>query len=378
MKTITLVANEPYHSLSGGIPRFLQEIAPRLSKHFQVNVAVIGSSTHLETENLSPTLTLYHFPYYKIPIGDSHPPHFLRQEIKNLIKQSDSVFVQTSDCLVPLYYCKKFKKPLLMYFHGIDWETFPRALGLPNLAKFLVPFVKAYARYWYNQSSLLFIPSQTLIPLLKKAGITATQKVLPLGSDLKKFFPPSEEQKNSQKEKMGFKATDKVIGYTGRLAREKNIGFLISSFEKLQKQLPNIKLLLVGSGVKDFEAAIQKNKDIVAVGQQNDVLPYLWAMDVFVMPSQTETSSLSTLEAMASGLPCVAHDVGCLKDYIASSINSVLVPLHSSEEFVSKILQLLQEGSLRKKMGEEAFKTMQTRLTWEECAETLSTILKNI
>ncbi|MBF0491881.1 MAG: glycosyltransferase [Deltaproteobacteria bacterium] len=376
MKTITIVANEPYHSLSGGIPRFLQEIGPRLSRFLNVQMAVIGNSRKMSIETLNPHFTLYHFPHYALPVGDSYPPRFLKKEMKALIQGSDVVFVQTVDCFIPLYYCKKFKKPLLMYFHGIDWETFPRALGFPWLAKKIVPLVKSYARYWYNRCSCLLVPSATLVPVLEQAKIVSPKHILPLGVDAQQFRPSL----NSCycKERIGLQESDLVLGYTGRLAREKNIDFLLNVFERLQKEFSALKLLLVGSGVKDFEAKIRQNPAVLAVGQKNEVLPYLQAMDVFVMPSQTETSSLSTMEAMASGLPIIAFDVGCLRDYVQNGQNGYLVPLGNEEDFYSKIRHLLQEKELRQNIGREARQGMEVRFNWEDTVRELYEVIEKI
>lgn len=72
----------------------------------------------------------------------------------------------------------------------------------------------------------------------------------------------------------------------------------------------------MGDGLDSQKAFFKKNEDVILTGSTRNVLKYLQAMDLFVLPSLTETSSLATMEAMACGLPVVVTKVGYLKYYI--------------------------------------------------------------
>lgn len=102
-------------------------------------------------------------------------------------------------------------------------------------------------------------------------------------------------------------SNEKVIGFVGRLCKEKNPAFLLDVAE-----MTGSALLYVGEGELREELAKQaKSRNIKAIftGAVTDVEKYYQAMDVFALPSQFEGFSLVTLEAQASGLHCIVSDV---------------------------------------------------------------------
>ncbi|MFO1520325.1 MAG: glycosyltransferase family 4 protein, partial [bacterium] len=219
-------------------------------------------------------------------------------------------------------------------------------------------------------------PSADMEKVLGEAKVFAPRRVIPLGVDPQKFVPAA--HRSQAKEKLGFSPLDIVIGYTGRLAREKNVGFLLQLFETLQAKYPSLKLLLVGSGVKDFQTRIESNSAIRAVGQMDDVVPYLQAMDLFCMPSETETSSLSSMEAMATGLPVVANAVGCLREYLFHSHNGFLAVTGDQADYQLHVERLIKDRALRQAMGAQARETMLTRFSWDQTAEAMGDLFEEI
>ena len=105
-----------------------------------------------------------------------------------------------------------------------------------------------------------------------------------------------------------------VIGHVGRFERQKNHEFLIEVFAEVKKRRPESILLLVGQGSLESRIkymVVEKNveKNVVYLGQRNDVADLLQAIDVFVLPSLYEGLPISLLEAQASGLRCITSDV---------------------------------------------------------------------
>ena len=92
-----------------------------------------------------------------------------------------------------------------------------------------------------------------------------------------------------------------------------------------------------------------------------NVVPYLHAMDIFVMPSLTETSSLSTLEAMQCGIPVIATPVGHIKEYVESGYNGFLFPRQNPGILMEKIKTLVDNPALRKKLGNNAHKLVKQK-----------------
>ncbi|MFR0613808.1 glycosyltransferase [Lactobacillus porci] len=104
-----------------------------------------------------------------------------------------------------------------------------------------------------------------------------------------------------------------VLGNIGRLAEQKNQLFLLDIFKEVAR-LTKAKLILIGSGDKETEIRSKIAKEgltdqVILIKATDQVPDYLFAMDVFVMPSLYEGLPMTLLEAQTSGLPCVISDV---------------------------------------------------------------------
>ena len=125
-----------------------------------------------------------------------------------------------------------------------------------------------------------------------------------------------------------------VFVFVGRVVKDKGINELVAAFDKLSLLFPYIHLILVGSTEKDLdpiddktEILININKNIHAVGKQNDVRPYLKAADAFVLPSYREGFGMVLIEAGAMGLPCITTDIaGCNEIIVPGENGSIVAP----------------------------------------------------
>ncbi len=136
---------------------------------------------------------------------------------------------------------------------------------------------------------------------------------LPIGVDTNRFRPEGPTIRSN----LRWKSQDRVIGYVGRLTRFKGVDLLASAFQEISHNLPDVKLLIVGSGAEEkfFRSALAEEIADGRVHLEPDVdheklSDWYRAMDLFVMPSRYENFSNSMVEAMACGIPFVASDIG--------------------------------------------------------------------
>lgn len=114
------------------------------------------------------------------------------------------------------------------------------------------------------------------------------------------------------REELGISEEEILMGHVGSFSPQKNHGYLIDIFNELQKRRP-ARLLLVGDR-EDSESVEEKVREsglsnkVIFTGLRTDVNRLLMAMDVFVMPSLYEGVSFASIEAQASGLPCLISD----------------------------------------------------------------------
>jgi glycosyltransferase involved in cell wall biosynthesis len=116
-------------------------------------------------------------------------------------------------------------------------------------------------------------------------------------------------------------------------------------------------------------------KNIYYLGLKEDVVPYLQAMDIFVLPSLTETSSISTIEAMSTGLPVVVTPVGILKEIIEKEKNGFLFPKGSVDSLVQVLDRLIADENLRKTAGRNARITIKNHFSWVKTSRKIKDIL---
>lgn len=157
----------------------------------------------------------------------------------------------------------------------------------------------------------------------------------------------------------------RVVGFVGRLEKVKRLDLLVDIANKVVQNIPNILFLVVGDGTcrSEIESLVENAglKDRFRfVGTQSNVAQFYKLMDVFVLTSEREALSVAILEAMASGLPVVAFDVGGNAESVSHGKTGYIVPFGDNNRFASNIIDLLTKDDLRKEMSECSLKRSKT------------------
>ncbi len=357
-----LITTDSFPPRYDGISRFLSEIIPRLSKYYKITVIAPGYG-NINYKNVK----IVKIPISKINIAGYKPPKIYLKLIKYLVSKNDIIFNHTIGPigLISILFASKQNKPIISYIHSIEWELFSEAVYLPGIIKKQIKFTtKKLAKILYNKCTKLLVASKDIKDIIESIGITKKIEIVPVG--IGDEFKPGDT-----KEKFGLK-NKFVIGYVGRLSREKNLETLLESFKKLKNK--DITLLLVGDGPYKNKL---KFKNVKITGFVKNVNDYLNTMDVFVMPSLTETSSIATLEAMKSGLPIISTNVGYMKNYIKNGKNGFIFKIRDIGALTKLINKLRNNEKLRKKLGKEARKSV-SKLNWEKTAFKIYKIIRNL
>ena len=169
---------------------------------------------------------------------------------------------------------------------------------------------------------------------------------IPNGIDTS-FYSPNENERQQMRKSLGYQDSDLVMGFSGRLDPVKNLGLLLDIFQCSNPRDCPFRLLIVGDGSERsrLEARCQAagvDPYVKFVGQQTEVLPFLRAMDVFLLTSLREQMPLTILEAMAVSVPVIATRVGEVP-YIINDGNDGFIRDHnkSIETFVQPLRSLL-------------------------------------
>ncbi|MBR9700488.1 glycosyltransferase family 4 protein [Candidatus Woesearchaeota archaeon] len=365
-----LITTDNFLPRHDGISRFLSEILPRLKDKYEITV-VCPDYGPARMDGVR----IVQIPLRKKTFGDYTPAKFNLRDIKELVKSSDLVFNQG---LGPIGLCgiiaaKTFRRPVISYIHSVEWELFPKAIANGIFRGPIVSFSKLFARLCYNRCTMLIMPSENIAEQFSWQRITTPKRVAHLGVDTTKF---KQGNKRKIREKLDLPKDAFIVGFHGRIAHEKNILTLVRGFKRMD--VKNKQLLIIGDGVKELKDRLRRIRGVTITGSTDKPEEYLQALDVYVMPSFTETTSLAVLEAMATGLPVVSSRVGFIKYYIIDGENGMFFDNKSGFDLMRKIEELSKDHVLRAKLGLNARKTIEKSFRWEMTAENVKDVLDEI
>lgn len=147
----------------------------------------------------------------------------------------------------------------------------------------------------------------------------------------------------------------------GRLVGDKGINELVAAFKKLNAELPETRLLLVGRYEPELDpikpetiAEIEANNDIHAVGPQSDVRPWLAAADCAVLASYREGFPNVVIEAGAMGLPQIVTDINGANEIIISGRNGTIIPPRDTDALYRTMRRMATDPAWRASLTAEA------------------------
>ena len=179
------------------------------------------------------------------------------------------------------------------------------------------------------------------------------------GVDIQRFAATPGARK-AMRNALGYAEDDLVLIMVARFHTGKGHRVLLDAICQLLPSFPNLKLICLGEG--EAEAEVRGQCDALGVsqcvrmpGHQNNVVDWLGAADINVLPSFYEGLPLSILEAMASTLPSVATQVGGIVDAIENGVSGLLVPSGNAVKLAEALAFLLRDAEARKRMGNAAY-----------------------
>ena len=165
--------------------------------------------------------------------------------------------------------------------------------------------------------------------------------------DYKKFAEISEIDQQVKKD-IGLEPDSFVFGTIGRLVPTKGLSYLLRAFAKVNKQIPNSKLIIAGKGrlesqLRSEVAAEGLDGVVHFLGYINDVEKLMHAMNVFVLTSIAEGMPGVILEAMAAGTICVATKVGGIPQVLENGKLGILVEAKCQDRLAEIMLKLARQ-----------------------------------
>ena len=178
------------------------------------------------------------------------------------------------------------------------------------------------------------------------------------------------------REKLGFQPNEKIILGAGNFVDMKGFDNLIKAYKLLlDNSQRDFKLLLLGEGEEkdklcELTRSLKIEKNVIMPGFVQDIRPYMWASDVFVLSSKKpEPFGIVLIEAMASGLASIATGAGGPLDIIEDGINGCLVEIDSCKDIADKLKILLDDDNKRVRIAKTGMDTVVCKFSVEEIAK---------
>ena len=182
--------------------------------------------------------------------------------------------------------------------------------------------------------------------------------VVTIGNGVALPGPVSPAQRARARARIGLPDGAVAIGYLGRMHPEKGPDLLVEAMVRHLRKVSEAHLVLVGRGPLDHAlrvACAPLGGRAHLLGEVvDDAAGLLAGMDVYAQPSRREGRSLAMLEAMASGLPTVAHGLPAVAELHPDGKTAVLVPLEDVDALGGALLGLVRDPVRRKALGEAA------------------------
>ena len=269
------------------------------------------------------------------------------------------------------YLSAKYKVPLVYTYHT-RYEQYAhyvlpkKMISHENIVRVTEKCIAGYMRHFLKKCAHVFVPTEGMETYLYHNCNYAKERIstLPTGLSQNSF---QVEQEKVQAIRRTYNAENCPLFISvSRLAKEKNIPFLLESISRFKEMYKKpFKMLLVGEG-PDKEMLVRLawqlgiSEEVVFTGKipNAELKDYYGAADAFVFASKSETQGIVLLEAFAAGTPAVCVEATGISDLLKDNENGFLVN-EDAEQFADKLKQLATENVLREKLAQGALQTAQ-------------------
>jgi glycosyltransferase involved in cell wall biosynthesis len=246
----------------------------------------------------------------------------------------------------------------LVFTHHTMYEQYTYSMGEAGKGSFAPTFVAQLATEYANNCDCVIAPSESTRDILRSRGVVAPIEVVPTGVDVDRF---ARGDKQAWRRRLGIPASAPIIGHVGRLAKEKNLGFLAQAVRRVLEKAPQAHAIVVGDGPaaeevrRDFLRGpadrVARRIHFLGVQQGQDLVDAYHALDVFGFSSKSETQGMVLVEAMAAGAPVVALDAPGARDVVVDGRNGRLVRQETPDALANALvdafrrLDVLKQGA---------------------------------
>lgn len=297
-----------------------------------------------------------------------------------LLKRPAIVHVQVASFLyfyiiaIDIMLSKLLKRKVIFHLRGCRFKDFYK--NSPHIGKLFIKFI-------LKTSDRIIALSQIWMQFIS-AIIEDANKVIiiPNSVDCVKF-----RQFENKKLKMGFSKDDLMVLFVGSIGQRKGAFDLVQCIPRITSDIRNLKFIFLGR--EEFRGEKEKLDNLIKAEKLTNVfslgevsgqekIDYYLSSDIFVLPSHAENFPNSLLEAMASGLPVVASDVGAVDEIIRDGENGFLIKPKDIDAIAEKISILSKDNILRSSMGKKNLELVRNNYDLPKVMQEIGSLYKSL
>jgi glycosyltransferase involved in cell wall biosynthesis len=269
---------------------------------------------------------------------------------------------------------RRLRVPVIETYHTFFEEYLHHYLPLLPAAVARA-LARTFSRRQCNAVDAVVAPSQQLQDVLVSYGVTRPIRTIPTGLHLPEFNGGDGAAFRAQH---AIAPDRPLMLLVGRVAHEKNIGFLLRVLGEVVRQVPNVLFTIAGEGpalpgLRSAAAAAGLQGHVLFVGyldRRGPLLDCYRAADVFVFASRTETQGLVLLESLALGVPVVSTAVLGTKEVLENAAGAIVVR-EDVAEFAAAVTRVLKQRELRAQLASAGREFVERRWGSREMARRL-------
>lgn len=255
--------------------------------------------------------------------------------------------------------------PDALGYHAVKWAKVNRVQLVASYHTHFTSYLKYYGldpieflawrylKWFYDQCTHVYVPSQSMVDELAKEGINKGMKIWARGVNTELFNPNKRDMEFRRS--VGFEDDEIVVSFVSRLVWEKELRTYIESVKRVQALNPKVRAMVVGEGPARAEAEqLLPEAHFTGFITGEELARAYASSDVFHFPSHTETFGNVTLEAMASGLPCLVADAIGSKSLVVNGENGFWAEQENVRDFTGKLELITSNPDRMKEMGRKS------------------------
>ncbi|HEY0752876.1 MAG TPA: glycosyltransferase [Ktedonobacteraceae bacterium] len=356
-----VIVTDQYPPMVGGVPTVTRQLAADLAERGHLVWVVAPSYGSRDSYRIEQKVRVYRFSSFEWPTYEDLRIAFLPfLPLRKLLKKADPDVIHIHSPVVlgnvAQLLAGGLRKPVVATNHYVPMNM---ALGLSNDPVFGKSFSNvtySYLVHFCNRCEYVTSPTATALNLLYEHGLRAPARVISNGIDLTHFCPGPRDE--TLRPRLHLPTDRPLLLSVNRLSPEKRIDVLIEAIGKMRVPV-HLAISSTGPAEEELRAKVdelQLHDRVSFLGfvSDLDLVALYRAADIFGIASEADLQSLTTMNALACGLPVVAANACALPELVHHAENGFLFKPGNSDEMAGYLDRLATDAELRRKMSKRS------------------------